>query len=48
MLDEFAKENSNERLPLNGEMLSNFNDHWARIDPHATQVKDRRAARGAI
>jgi len=38
VLDEFGKMNDNEKLPVNGDMIANFNDHWALLDPKATQL----------
>jgi hypothetical protein len=38
VLDEFGKMNESEKLPVNGDMISNFNDHWAQLDPKATQL----------
>mmetsp|Transcript_2583 Transcript_2583/g.3505 ORF Transcript_2583/g.3505 Transcript_2583/m.3505 type:complete len:1818 (-) Transcript_2583:287-5740(-) len=38
VLDEFGKMNESEKLPVNGDMISNFNDHWAQLDPKATQM----------
>ena len=38
VLDEFSKMNKNEELPVNGDMISNFNEHWAQLDPKATQM----------
>jgi len=38
VLDEFAKMNEAEKLPVNGDTISNFNDHWAQLDPKATQM----------
>jgi hypothetical protein len=38
VLDEFAKMNNAENLPVNPDMISNFNDHWAQLDPKATQL----------
>ena len=37
VLDEFSKMNENEKLPVNSDMIANFNDHWAQLDPKATQ-----------
>jgi hypothetical protein len=38
VLDEFGKMNDYEKLPVNADMISNFNDHWALLDPKATQL----------
>jgi hypothetical protein len=38
VLDEFSKMNENEKLPVNSDMIANFNDHWAQLDPKATQM----------
>jgi hypothetical protein len=38
VLDEFGKMNDSEKLPVNGDMIANFNDHWALLDPKATQL----------
>ena len=38
VLDEFKKMNDNEKLPVNGDMIANFNDHWALLDRKATQM----------
>jgi hypothetical protein len=38
VLDEFSKMNENDKLPVNGDMISNFNEHWAQLDPKATQM----------
>ncbi len=38
VLDESSKMNENEKLPVNSDMISNFNDHWAQLDPKATQM----------
>jgi len=38
VLDEFGKMNDSEKLPVNGDMIANFNDHWALLDPKATQM----------
>jgi len=37
VLDEFGKMNEAEELPVNADMISNFNDHWALLDPKATK-----------
>jgi hypothetical protein len=38
VLDTFGKMNEAEKLPVNGDMIANFNDHWAVLDPKATQL----------
>jgi hypothetical protein len=38
VLDEFAKMNNAEDLPVNPDMIANFNDQWAQLDPKATQL----------
>merc|ERR1719446_1332950 len=38
VLDEFGKMNENEKLPVSSDMISIFNDHWAQLDPKATQM----------
>lgn len=38
VLDEFSKMQNNEKLPVNTDMISSFNDNWALMDPKATQM----------
>jgi hypothetical protein len=38
VLDEFSKMQENEKLPVNTDMISSFNDNWAIMDPKATQM----------
>jgi hypothetical protein len=38
VLDEFGKMGEADKLPVNSDMISNFNDHWAQLDPNATQM----------
>jgi hypothetical protein len=38
VLDEFGKSGEADKLPVNADMISNFNDHWAQLDPNATQM----------
>jgi len=38
VLDEFGKMGQYEDLPVTPDMISNFNDHWAQLDPKAKQL----------
>ena len=43
VLDESSKMGQNDKLPVNGDMVANFNDHWAQLD-----VRRRRRRRSSL